>query len=52
MPRQWDTWTGAMASPMVTESKPRRPWQNTMGFWGERSTAERMSQRVMEAAMG
>jgi hypothetical protein len=22
---------------MVTESKPRRPWQNTTGFFGERS---------------
>ncbi|CAK5280149.1 unnamed protein product [Mycena citricolor] len=40
IPRQWVTCIGAIAGPIVTESKPSRPWQNTTGFLGERSTLE------------
>jgi hypothetical protein len=36
IPRQCDTWRGAIAGPIVTESKPRRPWQNTTGWDGAR----------------
>ena len=38
IPRQCVTSSGAMEGPMVTESKPRRPWQNTIGLRGARST--------------
>jgi hypothetical protein len=38
IPRQCGTSSGAIAGPIVTESKPRRPWQNTTGCLGDRST--------------
>ena len=39
-PRQWATWSWREGiprdGPIVTESKPRRPWQNTRGSLGAR----------------
>ncbi len=43
IPRQWVTCNGAIEGPRVTVSKPRRPWQNTMGFFV--ATSERWSAR-------